>query len=617
MQLQKQGWQPVNMDFELALILSKFAVLKLVTVNAIFQALTQSKGKISVFLLLVLFILPVTGIPQFKPTPVKRSNNQISINGKNYFLHEVQGGQTLFGISREYQVSEEEIIKLNPDLGKKSIFHGLVLRIPDMGTTSSTTEYKTANKNIFHTVLPKENLYSLSRQYGIKVDDIREANPEIKGGLKIGMVIRIPEEKITIVQKTAVPAEIIIKADTIVPGKEAMGNEAGLPCQVDPSPHSGDNFRMAVLLPLNIPLNDTLTYSDALKPEHFRFYEFLEGIYLAIDSMKSEGFNLTLEVFDTERNPEKIKSLIRGNLLKEADLIIGPVFPNEIEIVAPYSKANGIPMVSPFSTYDAARDNPYGFQVRNKLPQQVELAVDYLGSKYDHNIIVIGRLDEKADPEFQRFLGNLGTAISSQDPAKEAKFETIYYSETSRTFSNGNRGNVSLNSILSASLPDYFILTSENEVFITEVVNELYQLSASRNITVFGLNQWVFSAIDLVNLYNINLELYSDFEDENPFVDFSDPRVLDFCRKYNDNWNIEPSKYSFQGFDIAYYFSQALFLFGHDLHSTVPCWSIHLSDPPMLTPMNFRTNGNASGFQNNAISIIRYQRDELQRKKVN
>lgn len=582
--------------------------------NVFCQSVNLLKRKRIFSLFLVFLAISVNSFGQFQPTPVKRSNNQITVGGKNFYLHEVVKGQTLYGISKEYRISEEEIKKLNPDLNKKSVFPGMVLRIPDTGLQETPLNAKADDQFLQHTVQPKENLFSISRQYGIRVDEIRELNPDAKWGLKTGMILKIPKDKITIVQKNQVSEAKTIKSDAGI-ADPGIVKDHEQPCRVKPFPHESENFRLAILLPLNISQNDTLSYSDTLNPEHFRFYEFLEGIYLAIDSMRLEGLNLTVEVFDTERNPDTIRGIIEDNRLREANLIIGPVFPNEIEVVAPYAKSKRIPMVSPFSNFDAAKGNPYAFQVRNKLPRQVELAASYIGTKYNQNILVIGRFSEKGNPEFSRFQGSLGQQIKEHDPAKKAAFRTIYYNETSRNFVNAESQIIQVDRYLSASLLNFIILTSENEVFTTELINELQQKSVTRNMHVFGLNQWVFEDLDLSNLYNVNLELYSDF-DQYPFIDYSSPNVLNFCRKYKENWNIEPSRYSFHGFDIAYYFTGALFQFGSNLSSSVPCWSEYLGHPAMLTPMRFISGSSSNGFENHAVTVIRYQKDELIRKKI-
>ena len=510
----------------------------MVPVKAIAKNVIILKQKPALLLLMILLTVAQGGFSQFQPTPVTRSNNRTTVSGKSYYLHEVLKGQTLYGISKEYQVSEEDIKKTNPELNNKAIYPGLVLRIP---------------------------------------------------------------EKIT---EPVVPPEI-----------QDTGIEK--PCRAKPFPHKSDNFRLAVLLPLNIEQNDTLTYSDTLKADHFRFYEFLEGVYLAIDSLQRRGLNMTLEIFDTERNTETIQKIIDNGRLDEADLIIGPVFPNEIEMISAFAKSKRIPMVSPLSTYDVARENPFAFQVRNKVPRRIELATEYLGSKYNQNILVIGRYAERKTPEFTRFLANLSAQVKDHDPAKKATVKTVYFSEISRTFLSQDSVIGSLDRHLSANGSNYIIIPSENEVFITEVINLVHMESMTRNIHVFGVNQWVFSDLDLGNLYDVNLELASDFEDDNAYIDYTSANVLDFCNKYRTNWNIEPSKYSFQGFDVTFYFANALFQFGRGLTATVPCWTEYLVSPSMLTPFRFQSSDKVSGFRNQAVTIVRYDKDELIRRKVN
>jgi len=586
----------------------------MVPVTANFPAQILSKRKSVFFLFVFSILITLASFGQFQPTPVKRSNNQITISGRNYYLHEVLKGQTLYGISKEYKVSEEEIKNLNPDLNSKSAYPGMVLRIPDTGINPSPASATREVKFIIHKVQPKETFYSVSRKYGIKVDQIRELNPELKWGLKAGEDIKIPVNEITLAQEPV--ADHKDDKTVIIDRSDAEINETvHQPCSVKVFPHVSENFHIAVLLPLNLNRNDTLTFSDTLKGEYFRFYDFLEGAYMAIDSMKQDGINLSVEVFDTERSEGNIRRILNLESLRQADLIIGPVFPNEIGIVSEFAKGRHIPMVSPLSTFDVVTNNPYGFQVRNKLPRQIELATAYLGSKYRQNLVVIGRFAEKGNPEFERFRESLGKQLIDQDPAHSAKYKTIYFSESSRSFVNYESQPIRLDSYLSATLPNFFVLESENEVFITEVVNQLNQKATAGNIHVFGMNQWVFEKLDPGEKYNINLELYSDFEQE-PFVDYNDPLVLNFCRKYKDNWNIEPSRYSFQGFDITYYFTRALFLFGRNLTLSVPCWPDYLNHPTMLAPLKFESTGNTNGFENQGISVIRYKRDELIRKKT-
>jgi LysM repeat protein len=594
--------------------LSKFVAFNPEPVNATLDTYFPGSKRLLLFALVIISFSQIS-LAQFQPTPVTRSKNRVTTGNTNFYIHEVLKGQTLYGISKAYEVSEEELKKYNADLNQRSVYTGMVLRIPDTGKSVAPALPGKNTKFTSHTVKAKENIYSIARDYSIRPDDIREINPDLKGGLKTGQVIRIPtvnpaaDSSVSkaVPEKPSVPATATV--DPVSYDEKPCGSKA--------SPHTSEEFRLAILLPLNISQNDTLVFSDTLKAEHFRFYEFLEGAYLAVDSLRQEGMRITLEVYDTERDPQTIRRLIESGSLNDADLIIGPVFPNEIEVVSGFCETKRIPMVSPFSTYDVTRTNPYAFQVRNKLARQIELAAAYLGTKYNQNVLVIGRLAEKKSPDFTRFLGLLGTQLKEHDPAGKATFKTLYYSEALRDFAKVDSVKTSLSSYLSSSLPNYIILTSENEVFITEVVNELYKVASTRNLHVYGISQWAFTELDLGNLYSLGLELTSDFQDDNAFVDYTDSHVLDFCMKYQANWNVEPTKYSFQGFDVTYLFGNALFRYGRNITASVTCWPETISKHPLMTPMRFNTGSSGTGFSNQAITIVRYDKEELTRKKVN
>ena len=595
----------------------KFAPSKQQGVNAISLVGHHPGWKRILFLFLAILSFTQVLISQFQPTPVVRSKNRVTVSGKNFYLHEVLKGQTLYGITKAYEVTEDEIKKENPDLNKKSVFPGMVLRIPD--NTSRTAGMSAAKgiRYVEHTVKPKENLYSIARDLGVRPDEIRDLNPDLKGGLKTGQVILVPATKGVAPAEVKPAAPATEKQQPVEPVTDIAGDPGDLPCKAKPSAHTAEEFRIAMLLPLNLSQNDTLIITDTLKTEYFRFYEFLEGAYLAVDSLRLAGMNITMEVFDTERDPLSVRRIIESGKLNDADLIIGPVFPNEIEPVSAFSAARRIPMVSPLSTFDLTRTNPYAFQVRNKLARQIELAGAYLGTKYKQNVVVIGRLAEKKSPEFIRFTGILGTQLKEHDPAGKATFKTVYYSESGRDFFKADSVKTQIANYLSGTLPNYIIVTSENEVFITEVINELYKISATSNIHVYGLSQWAYTELDPGNLYSVGLEATSDFQDDNVFIDFSDPRVMQFCGKYKANWNIEPSKYSFQGFDVTYLFCNALFRFGRNIIPSVPCWPEYIGGSCMMTAMRFRASGGDSGFTNHAITIVSYEKDELTRKKVN
>ena len=111
--------------------------------------------------------------------------------------HRVQSGETKYGISRQYGISIETLEKYNPDI-KSGLKTDMVLLIPTQDENKPTyaNELKEPGKDkIIHRVKSGETLYSLSKKYGVSLDEAEKLNPELKeSGLKEGMVLLFPRQ---------------------------------------------------------------------------------------------------------------------------------------------------------------------------------------------------------------------------------------------------------------------------------------------------------------------------------------------------------------------------------------------------------------------------------------
>jgi peptidoglycan DL-endopeptidase LytE len=117
--------------------------------------------------------------------------------------HIVAKGESIYQISKQYNVKPNDIYKLNPK-AKKVLKLNTVLLIPSFGNLSNNNQISIITKDITHEVLPKETLYGISKQYNISIDDIKKSNPIIeKEGLEIGL-------KLVIARKEAKPEIAIL-----------------------------------------------------------------------------------------------------------------------------------------------------------------------------------------------------------------------------------------------------------------------------------------------------------------------------------------------------------------------------------------------------------------------
>lgn len=100
--------------------------------------------------------------------------------------HTVVKGETVYSLAHKYQVKQSDILEMNPK-AKNGLKLDMVLQIPNKNQPIIAAE------PIVHEVLPKETLYGISKKYNVSIDKIKEANSFIETeGLKIGAKVSIP-----------------------------------------------------------------------------------------------------------------------------------------------------------------------------------------------------------------------------------------------------------------------------------------------------------------------------------------------------------------------------------------------------------------------------------------
>lgn len=99
-------------------------------------------------------------------------------------LYVVKSGDTLYGIAQRYETTVNELIRIN-NLKSSTLSIGQQLRIPINGTIDD-------DSYVIYTVKVGDNLYSIARKYGITVDSIVKSNNLTSNLLSIGQQLRIP-----------------------------------------------------------------------------------------------------------------------------------------------------------------------------------------------------------------------------------------------------------------------------------------------------------------------------------------------------------------------------------------------------------------------------------------
>ncbi len=127
----------------------------------------------------------------------RRVKPEEAINEEDFEVYTVAPKETRWSIAHKYGITIDSMLTLNPDLSKTSDYlrEGQELRMPKL-PGSSIPDQET-QLFVSYTVPAKMNFYRLEQEFGVKSDEIVRLNPEIteQNGLKEGMVIRIPQVK--------------------------------------------------------------------------------------------------------------------------------------------------------------------------------------------------------------------------------------------------------------------------------------------------------------------------------------------------------------------------------------------------------------------------------------
>lgn len=143
-------------------------------------------------------------------------------------LHEIQAKETLWGISKKYNVSVDDLKKANPSLGTEGLKIGQQINIPSKTIAVSEKPIDdlkiVTDVEVVVEVQPKETKYAIAKRYGLTVAELEKQNPFIKGKLPVGYVLRIrtSKEKADAVQALMQPANPVIKDSLSIPNQNAQ-----------------------------------------------------------------------------------------------------------------------------------------------------------------------------------------------------------------------------------------------------------------------------------------------------------------------------------------------------------------------------------------------------------
>ncbi len=459
----------------------------------------------------------VLWIPE-NPSPVIDAPEKLD----GQIIHVVTKGQTLFSIARIYGITVADLEKSNPVVKYDSLQVNQVLKIP----LPQKLKVEASNNFIIHTVEPKETLYSLSKKYYISQDEILKLNDNVaKEGLKIGQEIKIPNS----VQHTEIQG---IKTDTSAQKnpfnqQKTIQNIIALNCDSLKEIHSEQPIDIALLIPLftgetensdQVSSDDTpdevlLRQTEDFNPTSMNYIEFYQGILLALDGLKNKGFKVNLHVFDTKKGINKIDSILKTKDFQKCNLIIGPIYPDQIKIVAEYALKNKIYIVSPSNTQeDVLNTNPYFIQTNPGTTRELLANLNDIKPNDSTNIVVVynGSQSEQAQNKI------IQTEIKNHFDTTKIKEVTVFDYDFTEVKSD-----------LDSLKTNYVITPVLDEIFITNLLGIIESKLVYFNVNAYGFIDWTMYKVEINYFFDLQLVYNSPY-----YVDYNSEATKTFLKKY-------------------------------------------------------------------------------------
>ena len=438
----------------------------------------------------------------------------------DYFFHTVEPGQTVFSISRMYHLTEEDIYRLNPE-SREVIKIGAQLKIPQ----ESGSYY-------YHTIQPKETLYSVSRMYQMKGEDIISVNPGLSvETFTIGKVIRIPTNRVT-TPMTGPSEEYVQKVteDLLKPSVEIKNL---------------GTIRIALLLPFT---------SDV----RARMVEYFEGFLLALEDIKKQGIAVHMKVHDIGKGTDSLPSLFQQQSMQNVHLIFGGLYNEQIRMIANFSREYDIPYVIPFNPLsDETMAYSTVYQANTPRSYMFFRASSAFCNKYrDAEIVfhVPSKPGNRADfvREIQRELKakNIPYQVLTKDVLSVSDISTFLNTKKNTVFVPSDDGAEALSKLI---IPLRSALDSNSQLLVS----------------LFGYQTWQSYVADyLKDFSRFNATFFSNY-----YVNPASAKFKSFYNNYirwysKDLINAYP-KYGLLGYDSGMFFIQALNRYGNTFAANI------------------------------------------------
>lgn len=518
------------------------------------------------------------------------AENKYTAATPNKVMHSVRKGQTLYGISKTYNVSIDDLVAANPS-AVNGLHEGDLIEIPTRNTVTTPSTPTTPNSStpIYHTIQKGESMYGVAKRYNTTIEKLLETNPGIyPNHFNVGDVVKIYPNTSTnitiqkdIKQMVAYSAQKGETFESIAAANKVSVEELK---QANPDlkkikkgsilyiPQNGTStetvnsstvsakeleqtyskkidelyanshrtnkdgvINVAMILPFQL-------HNDNPPRQAYLYTDFYKGFLLAIDSIGKTVTQkkININVYDTEHNLNITDSILALPAMKTMDLIIAPSEPKQLQRCNEFGKKNSIFVINCFSSKNEDyAHNPYVIQL-NMPTSYLSSAVNQLiADKFKDYEIIFLKDAASTDTEI---VDDIKTFLS------EHKTKTHYIDFTSTVDAN------TISSYMDPGSDYLFIPTSSDKKFFTTcspIIKSVKEQRYDCNVAFLGHPEYLALKNSKETLKALDSYIYSRYFIANAK---RGERIHSLFQKaYGENMIVTTPLLGIMGFDLANY----------------------------------------------------------------
>lgn len=501
-----------------------------------------------------------------------------TVNGTAVWRYRVEKSIGLYRISKNFGVTQEDIIRWNPQLKDRGLHFEEELLIPVTAEWATKIANANANDNVPAKELPTKELPATATP---------NANADAHVPVPVIAVVDTPATPV-IQEKPGNPEnpEMPKIPDTLANANAAIDTLAN--AAIDTLANANAAPRIPVLPPLTgevirlaflLPLQADVAQRD---PNMDRFYEFYTGALIAVYEAQQSGLKIEVRTFDIGKSNDRLQAILLDTALWQCDAVIGPAFPTEIAMAAPYALENRTPMLIPFSpNVPGIENNPYLLQY-NSSDEDEAIAMAQHIADMTTGVKCI-EIDAK-DEDVPMSVRDLRNALH-------------FYRVPSDTITIRAILNDSLASKLSSTAENFLIFNTERYSNLHVLMPHLIPLAEQYRLTLISHYAWQKEKVALPQIYTTTFI---------PDTDVQDSTYMETYQRYFAHRpETKNPRYDLLGYDLTRYMLLVLPQLRENAEAERISEIIALPYLGLQSDLRFERLNATGGYRNKALKILR------------